>query len=81
MPRPFHPKGSEAGVQGACPLPVTNRVRKRGAEPPGPPTSERSVWGDFLTLLLARELSNEVGGALVQGQQSSLLKMGGTYFW
>ena len=93
LPNPSHPKGSEAGVQGACPLPVNNRVRKRGAKPPGPPASERSVRGVFLPsyllgncpmkLVVPWSKGNKVPyyiAAPIFGNRHLFLVIG-TYFW
>lgn len=76
----FPSKRKRSGGSGGLPPPGYQSGKKKGGEAPRSPRLRAKRAGGFLTLLLARELSNEVGGALVQGQRSSLLYCG-TYFW
>lgn len=78
--KPFQSKRKRSGGSGGLPPPGYQSGKKKGGEAPRSPRLRAKRAGGFLTLLLVRELSNEVGGALVQGQQSSLL-YSGTYFW
>lgn len=79
--KPFPSKRKRSGGSGGLPPPGYQSGKKKGGEAPRSPRLRAKRAGGFLTLLLARELSNEIGGALVQGQQSSLIRMGDTYFW
>ena len=67
--KPFPSKRKRSGGSGGLPPPGYQSGKKKGGEAPRSPRLRAKRAGGFLTLLLARELSNEVGGALVQGNK------------
>ena len=89
----FPSKRKRSGGSGGLPPPGYQSGKKKGGEAPRSPRLRAKRAGGFLTLLLARELSNEVGGALVQGNKvpyyiaapifgnRHLFLVIGTYFW